>query len=238
MPRVVRGIFFDLVGTLIRSTQPIGEQYAAWARKHGAHQADPVRLGAAFRQAMREARPMAFPGLAAGEVGLAERAWWLELVRGIVARSGLGDALRAERFDTFFDDLYRHFQTSAAWEAFPDALPVLHALRERGLVVGLITNYDTRVHALLGALGLSSCLDSVTTPALACAAKPDRRIFERALAAHRLDASSAIYVGDEPRDDYAGAEGAGMTAVLLDREGNYGGGAYRRIVGLEELLEP
>jgi putative hydrolase of the HAD superfamily len=108
-------------------------------------------------------------------------------------------------------------------------------LRRNGAVVGLITNYDTRVYAVLDALGLSGLLDSVTIPALAGAAKPDRGIFEHALRRHGLDASRTVYVGDDVDDDYLGAEAAGMKAILVDREGRWQGKGMRTVRTLTEL---
>jgi putative hydrolase of the HAD superfamily len=233
--RNVTGVFFDLVGTLIRATRPIGDQYAACARRHGASAADPQTMGAAFSRAMRNAPQMAFPGDSLEEVALAEREWWRQLVGTVVSDSGLGRELRDERFDLFFRDLYRHFTTADAWEVFPDALPSLARLRNSGLIVGLVTNYDTRVYPVLDAVGLADVLDSVTIPALAGSAKPDPAIFTCALEAHGIEPWRAVFVGDEPGDDYAGAASAGMQAVLLDREGRYEGKGYRRIESLSEL---
>lgn len=192
-------------------------------------------MGAAFSRAMRSAPPMAFPGDSLEAVALAEREWWRELVHSVVSECGLERDLRDERFDEFFRDLYRHFTTADAWETFPDAVPTLARLRNSGLIVGLITNYDTRVYPLLDAVGLADVLDSVTIPALAGSAKPDPAVFACALREHDIEPSRALFVGDEPEDDYAGATGAGMQAVLIDREGRYAGERYRRIGSLDEL---
>jgi len=193
-------------------------------------------MGAAFRRAIRAAPPMAFPTLkGAVAVAAAERSWWRDLVRDVLGRCDLEAALGGESFDRFFADLYDHFTTSDAWVAYPDARPVLERLRQQGAVVGLITNYDTRVYAVLDAVGLSGLLDSVTIPALVGAAKPDRVIFEHALRRHGLDASRTVYVGDDVDDDYLGAEAAGMRAILVDREGKNAGRGMRTIRSLGEL---
>jgi putative hydrolase of the HAD superfamily len=231
-----KAVFFDLVGTLIRSAAPIGEQYARWARRHGAAEADAGRMGSAFRTAMRRAPSMAFPGVTQlDEVAKAERQWWEALVRSVLGDCGLAGPLGGERFDAFFGDLYHHFTTSNAWVVYEDARPALERLRRAGLVVGLITNYDTRVYAVLDALGLSPLFDSVTIPALAGVAKPRPGIFAHALGTHGLQPSEAVYVGDEIGDDYEGAEGAGMKAVLVDREGATGGSGRRTVGSLVEL---
>lgn len=231
----IEAVFFDLVGTLIRSRTSIGEQYAGYARRFGAAGADPERLGLAFTAAMRRAPAMAFPNRSLEETAAAERRWWRELVRGVVADAGLGKTLHGERFDRFFEELYDHFTTGEAWETYPDAIPALEHLQVRGLGVGLITNYDTRVYPVLDAVGLAPLLDSITIPALVGAAKPNRAIFRFALETAEVDASQSVYVGDEVGDDYAGAEAAGMSAVLIDREGRYAASGCRRIRSLMDL---
>ena len=236
MPDSPRAVFFDLVGTLIRSTQPIGEQYAARARRHGASGANSELMSLAFRRAMQAAPPMAFPHLATLDgIAAAERSWWRAVVGAVVAECGLETALAGERFERFFADLYDHFTTAKAWETYPDACSTLDRLRGQNLIVGLITNYDTRVYPVLAALGLSGRLDSITIPALAGAAKPDPAIFTHALSQHGLAPSQAIYVGDEREDDYEGAESAGMRAILIDREGRCEGTGARRVGSLAEL---
>lgn len=232
----LRAVYFDLVGTLIRSRTSIGEQYADWARRFGAEGADPALLGRAFYDAMHRAPGMAFPTLSLEETAAAERAWWRQLVTEVVESTGLDGVLNGSRFDEFFSALYDHFTTAAAWEPFEDALPALERLHLNGLCVGLITNYDTRVYPVLDAVGLAPLLDSITIPALVGAAKPHPAIFEFALRGSGVDAADAAYVGDELGDDYLGAQAAGMTAVLIDREGQHGGKGVRRIAALTDLL--
>ncbi|HSK10759.1 MAG TPA: HAD-IA family hydrolase [Vicinamibacterales bacterium] len=213
-----RAVFFDLVGTLVRPRASIGYQYAVVARRHGV-EADPARLEAAFAREMADAPALEAWDAAAADA--AERSWWQAFVARVfrsTSAEGLDDPCR---FEAFFDDLYRHFTTADAWELYPDVLPALDKARLAGLVVGLITNYDTRVYALLESLALADRLDSVTIPATAAAQKPARRIFDQALAAHGLAAADAAYVGDSLEDDYKGARAAGMEAVLLDRNGQH-----------------
>ncbi|HEY3382828.1 MAG TPA: HAD-IA family hydrolase [Vicinamibacterales bacterium] len=217
------GVFFDLVGTLIHGRTTIGEQYAFWARRFGAEEADPDRLEAAFRRAMLAAPRMAFPGRSRRDAEALERAWWKQLVRAVIGDAGLSPALAGTTFDLFFENLFSHFTTEQAWQTYQDAIPALTRLHARGLIVGVITNYDARVYAVLDTLGLSPLLDSVTIPADVGASKPDAAIFAHALVRHGLDASDALFVGDELEDDYRGAVEAGMQALLLDRDGRWTG---------------
>jgi putative hydrolase of the HAD superfamily len=231
-------VFFDLVGTLMRGTKPIGEQYAEHARRFGARPAA-ARLDAAFRQAISAAAPMAFPGRSFDETALLEREWWRGVVREVVDRAGVSNVLTGETFERFFCSLYDHFTTAAAWELYPDALPALERLRGQGLVLGLITNYDTRVFRVLDAIGLTPYLSAVVIPAHVGAAKPDPAIFAHAVAKAEVAPSDALHVGDEIDDDYRAAESAGLKPVLIDRAGSFrGNDGLRRIESLADLRGP
>ncbi len=45
----------------------------------------------------------------------------------------------------------------------------------------------------------------------------------------------ALHVGDSPLEDYTGAEGAGLKALLVDRRGLFGADSYLRISALAEI---
>ena len=60
------------------------------------------------------------------------------------------------------------------------------------------------------------------------AAKPERAIFEHALALAGVGAERAWHVGDDLRDDVEGARAAGIRAVLLARGGSPARRAVRR----------
>ena len=237
---MIRAVFFDLVGTLIRPRQPVGQQYAAVARRFGAEM-DEVALEAAFHKAMREAPALEPAGTGRGDLqatAAAERRWWEQLVRGVVGACGAPALERPAVFQEYFDELYEHFTTANAWVVYDDTPRALDGLAAAGIGAGLITNYDTRVYRVLDGLGLSSRLDPVTIPAVAGVSKPDGRIFAHALGQAGLAPAEALHVGDSLHDDYEGATAAGMAALLLDRDGRHrGAGGLRRIGRLGELFE-
>ena len=104
---------------------------------------------------------------------------------------------------------------------FDDVVPALTHLKERGLILGLISNVDRDIAPLCQELGLSSLLQIVVTSQDAGVNKPHPGIFEEALKQAGVEASQAIYVGDQYQVDVVGANGAGMKGVLLDRGGYF-----------------
>ncbi len=102
------------------------------------------------------------------------------------------------------------------FEPFSDAEPALRELRDRGLRVVCVSNWDCSLPDVLARVGLAPLLDGVITSAAAGARKPDPAIFSPALELAGCDRSEALHVGDSP-DDVAAAEAAGIEVLLLDR---------------------
>jgi putative hydrolase of the HAD superfamily len=102
---------------------------------------------------------------------------------------------------------------------FDDVVPTLTQLKERGLVLGLISNVDRDITPLYQELGLADWLGVVVTSQEVGFNKPSPQIFRAALRQAKLKPSEAIYVGDQHQIDVVGANGAGMRGILLDRNG-------------------
>ena len=123
---------------------------------------------------------------------------------------------------------------SLSFRAFPDAAGALTALRELGLVLIVVSNWDCSLPAVLDRVGLAVQLDGVVTSAQIGARKPQRAIFDRALQLARVGAEEAVHVGDSPAEDVEGARAAGIEAVLLARR-EAGPRVAHRIRSLSEL---
>ncbi len=100
-------------------------------------------------------------------------------------------------------------------EPFEGAATVLEALARRYTLLAL-----TNGNADLEQIGLAQHFAHVVTAAQVGASKPDRAIFDAALAACGADAAQTVHVGDHPVADVEGALGAGLHAVWFNRDGN------------------
>ena len=120
---------------------------------------------------------------------------------------------------------------------FDDVLENLDALRERGYIVGIVSNVPSSGSELADQLGLSDSIDFAVTSSEVGVEKPDRRIFNEALRkAGDTSPESAVMVGDQIDSDIKGAVGAGIHPVLLDRNDNHVDFVgHPRITSLQQL---
>jgi putative hydrolase of the HAD superfamily len=118
----------------------------------------------------------------------------------------------------------------------PSTPTVLAQLRARGLTLGVISNSDGRVNAILQGCGVGQFFDLVIDSHEVGVEKPDPRIFDLALRRLNCQPRHALYVGDIYGIDVVGSERAGLQAALLDTLGLYEGVQCRKIRHLRELL--
>jgi REG-2-like HAD superfamily hydrolase len=159
-----------------------------------------------------------------------ERGFWRSFVQEVLTRVGGGSLPEG-----LLDDLVEHFARPESWSLYPEVLEVLSTLRERGLKLVVVSNWDSNLPALLDRLDLTRHFDGVVVSALVGASKPAREIFDTALALAGVAAHEALHVGDSPSEDYEGARNAGLPALLLDRAGVAEGG-FEAIRSLQEIL--
>lgn len=103
--------------------------------------------------------------------------------------------------------------------AEPGTTDVLETLLDAGYRLGVISNADGRMEAVLEAAGLRPYLEFVVDSHKVGAEKPDPRIFHEGLRRMDVAAAEALYVGDLYPVDVVGARGVGMDALLLDPSG-------------------
>ena len=123
---------------------------------------------------------------------------------------------------------------SLQFEPYPDVLPALRELRDRGVTLVIASNWDCSLPEWLRPAGILELVDGVVTSAEVGAAKPEPRVFQRALAVAGVEPGEALHVGDKVDNDIEGAAAAGVRGVLLQREGEPPPGV-EAIRSLEEL---
>lgn len=128
-------------------------------------------------------------------------------------------------------ELYDRFAHADAWEVYADVPSTLDGLRDRGLRLAVLSNWDERLPDLLERLGLAHRFDAIVYSADCGVEKPHPAIFRTCLDRLGVEAAAAVHVGDSELEDVEGARAVGMAALRIDRRG----GARSHLL---ELLEP
>lgn len=240
-------IFFDAVGTLFGVKGSVGEIYGAIARKYNVNACDQA-LNQAFIQNFTTAPKIAFPQVSPLEIPNYEYAWWYDIAKLTFSQVGAFEQFKDQDFDLYFEEMFKFFATPEAWYIYDDVIPNLEHIQKLNeklnqksnqdqsekpkIELGIISNFDSRIHHVLENLGLAKYFASVTISTEVGAAKPDSLIFEAAIAKHLKSNSSNNskvqtfwHVGDSLKEDYEGArksdtKGNILRGIWIDRSGS------------------
>ena len=106
---------------------------------------------------------------------------------------------------------------------FEDSIPVLRALRARGIRTALVSNCSRSTRPVVDDLGLEREMDAVVLSFEVGAAKPDAAIYRTALDRLRAEPDEAAFVDDQ--SVYCdGAAALGMRTYLIQRDASLGDG--------------
>lgn len=234
-PEEVRAVLFDAGLTLIKPVRTVERIYAQYARSSGIPVAELVpqirhHFAELFGQARQDMASGADGYVASDE---ADRAMWRRLCFGVAERiPGL-----TEDPEQWFEDLYGHFGEPSTWQMFDDARPTLQELSQRGLRLGIVSNWDTRLLRILEGLDFGVSWEAVMVSAQVGVRKPGPRIFELAMESLQVDPRHTVMVGDSVTDDIHGARAAGLTGVLIHRAEADPPPDVPAVTSLQDLLE-
>lgn len=190
----VRVVLFDVGGTLLRVEPSVGEVYAQAAAKHG-FLVDTEKIERRFAIAWNESQER---GRERGHVCSDEilREEWFRIVRRT-----FGDRVPEGRMQELFEDLYERFVTPAAWKVVPRAHETMSQLRARGVSIGVLSNWDSRLPVTLQRLGLLAFLDFFVVSYAVGHEKPHPRIFEEAIRRAAVEPQRILHIGDSWESD-------------------------------------
>lgn len=203
----IRAVFLDAGDTLFTERTARPALYNQIAVSHG---------GMDDVDAMRSAMTSAIRDLPTSVEGhfRYSLAWFRAFNERAFGQCGVGDDAQA----IAHEELVRHYSDPASYRVFDEVPEVLAALSERGVQVGVVSNWSEHLPDLLEALGIAESIDFAVASADLRSEKPDRAIFERALFRAGAAADEAVHVGNHFERDVRGALNAGMRAVLIDRD--------------------
>lgn len=208
-------VFFDAVGTLFGIRGSVGQIYSQLADDFGVN-VSPDKVNQAFAASFKASDPLIFPGVNPVDIPSQEFQWWEAIARATFKQVGALE--KFADFNQFFNHLYGYFATPAPWFIYDDVLPVLQQWHSKSIQMGIISNFDSRIYAVLQGLELGDLFSSITISSTVGAAKPDEKIFTAALAKYQCQPQQALHIGDSYQEDYQGAKAAGLQALFLKRQ--------------------
>jgi putative hydrolase of the HAD superfamily len=226
-----KAVFFDAGETLVYPHPSFSELFAEVLRAEGVV-VDPAvvqEVVSAYSQKFTET-------VQSGEARLwttspeRSRAFWDGVYRGFLEEVGV-----AEHHDRLVGRLYATFSDLASYRLHPDVIPTVDRLRDAGILLGVISNFEEWLERLLETLGVTDYFPVRVISGVEGVEKPDPEIFRIALERAGVAAEESVYVGDHPFFDIEAAEEVGMVAVLIDRRGRYPNAEGIRITSLEDL---
>jgi len=219
---MIKAVFFDFFNTLVYFDPPREKHYADTAAEFGVR-ITPEAIAAALPEA---------------------DAWW----RSENFRSTIKDREQESKFDAYrgyglrilrdaentvspeqaLQMLAKAFSVGFKFKNYDDSLPALRALKGKNMQMGVISNIGEQIDSYLDKAGFTDYFAYKITSFEAGCDKPQPQIFQLALRRAGLKAEEALFVGDQYELDVLGARSAGITPILIDRDGV--GAAYDCIV--------
>lgn len=231
-----RTLLFDVGETLIGPRVGFGEVYATVLEDLG-WSIPSERLNQALAEVSRAVereippgtdRYRHFPG--------GEDEYWLRFATRALEIAG-GESPEPERAGLALRRLREAFRGPEAWVVYDDVVPALERLRQRGVRLGIVSNWDSLLPDVLAMLNLDGYFDEIGVSHLEAMEKPDPSFFLRILARMDSRPEEALHIGDRPDMDLAGANSAGIDALLIDRRRRFADQAHPRIDDFAELLD-
>ena len=149
----------------------------------------------------------------------AKKTWSIRSYGDVLDQVLLGIGLDVDGLDT--NEMLRIF----GWDpwpgvvVFPDTISVLEELRDRGYELGLLTNSFLPMWMRdreLEFFNLLSFFEYRLTAADIGYVKPHPNIYYELLDRMEVSPDRAVFVGDRPKNDIAGANAVGLVSVLMD----------------------
>lgn len=144
-----------------------------------------------------------------GNGGYVNRVEWYSM---LVEKWGWNDAPPAEELANHYDYKFGDHNV-----IFPNTVKLLQELKDRGYIVGVITNGPSHLqNHKMDMSGLRPYCDIVVVSGDVGIHKPDPQLFVYVADKLGLKTEECVYVGDHPINDIKGAVDSGMQAIRMN----------------------
>lgn len=200
----IRAVLFDAVGTLIYPQPSVAEVYHREAQKLGSKYSE-NEIAGRFRAAITRHHQ-------GGQTSEhQERERWRKIVYDVI------DDV-ADTQELLLSELWQHFGAASSWRLFEDVAPTWQDLSRRGYLLGIASNFDSRLRTICRGLPpLTECRHVFVSSEVGFP-KPEPKFYRAVEAQLALGPDQILLIGDDHAADVAGPLAAGWQAIWLRRD--------------------
>ncbi len=204
-------VIFDAEGTFIRIHPPAGYYYANLWQKAGVKlepEALQKRIKEVYRQVFQGQKTLIW------NEELCREAWksFFTLL--------FNPYRHLSCFEDLFQEAYAYFGSKDCVIPIPGFTELAKELRDRGIRLACLSNWDGRLYAILKAWQLDQFFDQVYSACTVGYLKPHPESFLHVLRDFNVSPQEALMIGDSLEDDVLPAKALGMKAIQYQGE-NY-----------------
>ena len=229
-------VLFDAVGTILKTSPGVIEVYHSHGLRHGsALNVEEIKVR--FKVSRRRLFDLDTSAQlqTAGQLISSddiERSLWFQLIADVFMDVADPQPL--------FDELWQYFANPDNWQLFHDTASTFEALKSAGCLIGIASNFDSRLNGIVGAFPELHCADFVFCSAGIGFRKPDPAFYAAVETKIQQQLGREVneriwMTGDCIENDFWGPRRHGWNAVWLDRTGKENEGIDQDIDAIESL---
>ena len=205
----ITAIFFDAGNTFLSPCKSVGKIYAQLAKETGYIFSSATiddRIPAAWEKHLYLKKARNFQ--CTNDTLIKD---WKQFVRNVLPKK-----IQTDDFDKLFDHIYTRFGEAEFYTLADGFTDAINTLKKMNIQTGLVSNWDSRLPALLKEFNLYSLFDTLTISYEAGVEKPNTKIYEIACQRAKIFPENALMIGDSIKGDIEAPESIGMTGMLYD----------------------
>lgn len=226
--RRIRLVTFDAMNTMIRLNEPVDTVYYRFAKKEHINNLRREQIKISWKETYAKfssefscfgAKNNFDDKQANKDTASLNKLWWTNLITTVICQSS-DEPANSPKIKNVADKLYAHYCTAQPWILEPSAKSTLAYLKTKGILLGILSNYDTRLRDICRNFEISNYFQTFVLSGEVGVEKPNKEIFKLMQATLKMDSDEVLHVGDDLDKDYFAAKNAGWKSLLLQNDKN------------------